>query len=72
MTRVGEEEILNLATGTSVSNQREECFRKKVRFIVSVFLSAFTRSFQIPVGITLSAGVRHNFHRETNNFSGFT
>lgn len=74
MTLVGEEEILNLATGTSVSNQRKECVRKEVRFIVSGFFleSGFTGSFQMPVGITLSAGVSLNFHRETNNFPAFT
>lgn len=74
MTHVGGKEILNLATGTSVSNQRKECVRKEVRFIVSVFFieSGFTGSFQMPVGITVSTGVSLNFHRETNNCSAFT
>lgn len=74
MTHVGEEEMLNLETGTSVFNQRKECVRKEVRCIVSVFSleSGIAGSFQVPVRITLSAGVSLNFHRETNYFSAFT
>lgn len=70
MMHVGEEEILNLAIGTSVSNQRKECVREKVRFIVVVFLleSASTGSFQVPVGITLSSGVRLTFTEKPTIF----
>lgn len=70
---VAEEEILKLATGTSVPHQRRCCGWKEVRFIVSVFLlESVSDSLQMPVGNTLSVKISLDFHREINNFSVFT